>query len=48
MNFRDMTRDDISYYNSIRKRDDGLDLVLKTLAITAVVMVIAMFVWLLG
>lgn len=48
MNFRDMTREDISYYNSIRKRDDGLDWVLENLAITAVVIVIAMFVWLLG
>lgn len=48
MNFRDMTRDDISYYNSIRKRDDGLDWVLKNLAITAGVIVTAMFVWLLG
>ena len=48
MNFRDMTREDISYYNSIRKRDDGLDQILKTLAITAGITVIAMFVWLLG
>lgn len=48
MNFRDMTREDISHYNSIRKRDDGLDRVLKTLAITAGITVIAMLVWLLG
>ena len=48
MNFRDMTRDDISYYNSIRKRDDSLDWILKTLAITAGITVIAMLVWLLG
>ena len=48
MNFRDMTREDISYYNSIRKRDDGLDWVLKNLAITAVVIVIATIIWLLG
>jgi hypothetical protein len=48
MNFRDMTREDISYYNSIRKRDDGLDWVLKNLAITAGVIVIATIIWLLG
>ena len=48
MNFRDKTRDVISYYHSIRKRDDGLDRVLKTLAITAGITVIAMLVWLLG
>lgn len=48
MNFRDMTREDISYYNSIRKRDDGLDWVLKNLAITAGVIVIATVIWLLG
>ena len=48
MNFRDMTREDISYYNSIRKRDDGLDRALKTLAIPAGITVIAMLVWLLG
>lgn len=48
MNFRDMTREDISYYNSIRKRDDGLDRVLINLAIAAGVIVIATFVWLLG
>ena len=48
MNFRDMTSEEISYYNSIRKRDDGLDWVLKNLAITAGVIVIATIIWLLG
>ncbi len=48
MNFRDMTHEDISYYNSIRKRDDDLDWILRNLAITAGVIVIAMLVWILG
>lgn len=46
MNFRDMTRDEISYYNRIRKRDDGLDWVLRNLTIAAGIVIVALSIWL--
>lgn len=49
MNFRDMSKDDLDYYNKIRPRDDDLDWVLKSLAILAAVVLVtgllAVFVW---
>lgn len=41
MNFLDMSRDDLSYYNQIRRRDDDLSWLLKNLAILTVAVVIA-------
>lgn len=48
MNFRDMTRDDIEYYNRIRKPGSSLDLALKDLAVAAFVIATALAVWVLG
>ena len=41
MNFLDMSKDDLSYYNQIRRRDDDLSWLLKNLAILTVAVVIA-------
>ena len=37
MNFRDMSADDISYYNSIKKDDDTMWHILRTLLVIALV-----------
>lgn len=36
MNFLDMSKDDLDYYNKIRKRDDDLNWLIKNLAIFAI------------
>lgn len=41
MNFLDMTKDDIRYYNRIKMPESDLDWVLKNLAIFTAVVVIA-------
>lgn len=42
MNFLDMSKDDLDYYNKIRKRDDSLNWLIKNLVIfTVAVAVIA-------
>lgn len=40
MNFLDMSKDDLDYYNKIRKRDDSLNWLIKNLAIFTVAVVV--------
>lgn len=44
MNFKDMTKDEKSYYEQIRVRDDDLDKVLLILSIMAIVTFVAVMV----